>query len=116
MTDFYMKQNDTRPVLIAVLSETPAAGEATPINLTEAEKVFLVVREKGASDPTAPKIKAECTIVSAPAGEIKYDWSAEDTDTSGEFYFEFEILWGPGETESVPRQGYYLLDIEDDLG
>jgi hypothetical protein len=116
MTDFYMKQNDTQPTLVAALTETPSGGKAEAIDLTAAEKVYLIVREKGASDPTEPKFKKECSITSAEGGEVAYEWDAEDTDTSGEFNFEFEIVWAPGETETVPRQGYYLLDVEDDLG
>lgn len=116
MTDFYIKQNDTKPTLIAALTETPSGGEAKAIDLTTAAKVNLVVREKGATDPTAPKLKKECAVLDQKGGEIEYAWEAEDTNTSGEFYFEFEIEWEDGSIESIPRQGYYLLDVEDDLG
>ena len=116
MTDFYIKQNDRLPALVAVLTEPPSGGEAKAIDLTKAEKVQFVAREKAASDPTAAKIKSDCEITNAAAGEVAYNWGATDTDTSGEFNFEFEITWEPGKTESVPRKGYYLLDIEDDLG
>lgn len=115
MTDFYMKQHDVRPALVALLKETPAGGEAEAINLEAAEAVYLVVREKGAADTEEPKFKKECEITTAAEGKVTYVWEEEDTDTAGEFYFEFEIEWSANETETVPRKEYNVLDVEADL-
>lgn len=110
MSDFDIKQNDTTPSLVAIL--TPAGKPDT--KLEGAEEVFLIVRKKGSTGE--PKFKSLCVIVNDATGEVRYDWEATDTDTPGEYDFEFEIVWGPGKTESIPRVGYKSLDVEDDLG
>jgi hypothetical protein len=109
MADFVIKQNDTTPSLTAIL--TPA-GEPEEF-LVGAEEVFLIVREKGSL--AGPKFKSLCTIDDAATGAVSYDWEASDTDTAGEFQFEFEVVW-PSGVETIPREGYKTLLVEDDLG
>jgi hypothetical protein len=109
---FHIKQHDTRPIMRATLT----FPEDPEKNLTKATKVQLVMRRKGASDPTAPKVKSDAVIVDKPSSIVEYEWEAADTDTAEEFNAEFEIIWEDGGIETVPRSDYFTVHVHDDLG
>lgn len=111
-----MKQHDTRPNVKATISRVPEGGSSTPVSLTEASKVFFIMRLKGKTDVDGYKIRAECSLLNPAAGEVEYEWDAEDTNTVGEFQAEFEVEWSDGGIETFPSDGYLTVNIEDDLG
>ena len=108
MADFSLKQNDTWPPLNATL--TDANG---PIDLTAATGVKLILAPTGGG---ATIVNAACTIVSAVAGTVRYTWTTGDTTTIGTFKGEFEITWTGGKIGTVPNEGYFTVEILDDLG
>jgi hypothetical protein len=105
---FTIKQGDTRPKLVAVLSES-----GTPIDLTTATSVKLLMRVTGSVG--AAKVDAAATITSAAAGEVTYTWLAADTDTAGTYDAEWEITWSDGGIETVPNDGYFTVVVGDDI-
>jgi len=112
MSDFQIKQNDTRPGLSVTLLEG-----TNPIDLTNVEEVNIILREKSKTDVDGPDLKALCDIDADPtSGKVSYSWKASDTETSGEFSCEFELTYTDGGIETVPRSGFISIAIEDDLG
>lgn len=109
---FTIKQNDTRPKIRVQLAET---GEGA-LDLTTAEKVYFLMRAKADADPTSPKVKGECAFVNKSEGKVEYTWEEGDTDTIGEFKAEWEIHYEDGGIETVPNDGYVIVNVEDDLG
>lgn len=109
MADFTIKQNDTRPYLVAALQDNNAA-----INLTSATSVKFIMRQQGSIG--APKISSAATFLDRPTGQVQYAWVASNTDTVGDFNGEFEITWNDGGIETVPNDGYFTISIVDDLG
>lgn len=108
--DFEIKQNDTWP---SIGDPTPVVLEDQngPINLTGATVKFMARK----ADLTGTPITGNCTIVSAVAGTVRYDWSVGDTVEFGEYVFEFQITFGDGKIGTVPNVGYKSLKIHDDI-
>lgn len=104
---FYIKQNDTSPNLDATLKD--AAGSA--IDLAGATVRFHM-RAIGAS---AAKVDAAATITDSDAGQVRYVWSAGDTDTLGSFEAEFEVTYGDLSVESFPNNKFFSVEITDDI-
>jgi len=72
---FYIKQNDTKPVLRAKLLDS--AGNV--VNVTGAAVVFSMrVRPGG----TTKVDKQSCTINTAVLGDVQYAFSAANTNTT----------------------------------
>lgn len=111
MADYSLKQNDTYPVLTAILSDQLGA-----VDLTTADSVKLIM--KMASPPTT--VIGTCVIATPQTGgnvgKVTYDWQASDTATVGEYQAEFEVTWNVGDVETFPNDSYKTIEIVDDLG
>lgn len=104
MADFTIKQNDTWPPLVAILS-----NQDGPIDLTTAAQVKMYLRG------TTVTINGTCSITNAAAGEVTYTWAVGDLAVNGNYDGEFEITWASGKKETVPNDGYFSFTILDDL-
>jgi hypothetical protein len=71
-----------------------ATGAA--VDLTGATVKFKM-RPVGSS---TKKVDASATIVSAPLGQVRYDWTALDVDTAGDYLVWWEVTSG-GKTQDV---------------
>jgi hypothetical protein len=107
---FKIKQGDTRPNLPWQIFQSDGV---TPLSLAAATSVSIVVRPKAGGAMT---FKSACSILDAAQGSGIYDWSTGDTATSGDFHYEFEILWNNGDVQTVPVDGYFDLVVVDDIG
>lgn len=107
MADFSLKSGDTWPPVDATLSDANGA-----INLTTATSVKFVMAPTGGGGPT---VNSVCTITNAALGQVRYVWVSPNTDTSGTYKVEFEILWSDGKIGTVPNEGYLTVEILDDL-
>lgn len=109
MTDFYIKQNDTSPVLLATI--TDADG---PVNLTSASVTFYMARAVGSVKTVIASGAA--TITNATAGQVSYTWAGDDTAISGIHIAEFEVVFADASKETFPNDGYILIHITPDIG
>lgn len=105
MTMFTLKQNDTRPALLATLM----TAEGTAVNLTGASLRFLMKSD-------SLKVDAPATVLDAEAGTIQYVWVAADTDTAGTFRAEVEVTYADLSIETFPNDSYWTINITPDLG
>ena len=107
MADFFIKQNDTTPILQATLKD--ADGNA--VDLTGA-----TVRFHMADAAFNSKVDAAGTVHDAPNGVVRYEWQADDTDTAGEFIAEWEVTYADNEVESFPSEYYLEIKVGQELG
>src|SRR5688500_13812123 len=104
---FTIKQHDTHPPLDAVLT---MGAPPTPVDLTGATVKLLLKTATGTATVGA------CTIVSAAAGSVRYQWVAGDTASVETFSGEFEVTWGDGKITTFPNDGYFTVVVKPDLG
>ena len=103
----YVKQNDRRPAAPAILKRG-----GTIVDLTSATSVTFKMRRINSLDL---KVDNSAYVTDASAGAVEYRWAAIDTDTSGEYLAEWEVLWSDGTTETFPTVDYDIVLITSDL-
>ena len=107
---FYMKQNDTKPVLRVDLID--ANDQA--VTLTGATVKFSMRVEPAG----AVKVnKATASIVDAVKGTVEYPWVADgsDTNTSNDYQGEFEVTFAGGAVQTFPGRSYIAVHLIDDV-
>jgi len=102
----YIKRHDTLPGLGVTLK----TYDGTPINLTDAT-VLLTLKSASSN---AILFDKPCQIIDAEAGTLIYLWGSTDTNTSGEYFAEFEITNASGKL-TVPTIEIFTVVIIDDL-
>lgn len=104
---FFIKQNDTGPVITASLKDADYAA----IDLTGATVRFLM-RAVGS---TSAKVDQSATVTDEAGGLVKYEWQSGDTDTVGQFQAEFEVTYATNRVETFPNNSYVLVQVIDDI-
>ena len=105
---FYIKQNDTKPVLRAKLLDS--AGNV--VNITGATVVFSMrVRPGG----TTKVDKQACTINTAVLGDIQYAFSAANTNTADRYEGEFQVTYSDSSVQTFPNNTYIDITVTDDV-
>ena len=107
MPDFFIKQNDTSPVFQATLRGPAGSGE----NLAGAQSVTF----KMANSVQEVKVSQPVTIDDAANGIVSYEWQVGDTDTSGTFFAEFEVVKSDGKRETFPNTDPINVIIKKDV-
>lgn len=107
MAEFFIKQNDTSPVFQATLKNPSGVAE----NLTGAQSVVF----KMSNSVQEIKINQAVTIDSAINGLVSYAWQTGDTDTSGTFFAEFEVIKNDGKRETFPNSEPINVVIKKDV-
>lgn len=102
---FYIKQNDTSPSMLATLQD--ANGVA--VDVSGATVNFYMGNINGNI------VSSTATIVNAELGQVRYDWTASDTATSGIYQAEFEVIYVGGTKETFPNNDYISVVIKPDL-
>ena len=102
-----IKQGDTYPPLRAYLQMV--TGKA--IRLSGASVKLIALDEKGTS-----KINKAVTIVDEEKGYVEYKWVTADTSLPGEYKAEFEVTQQDGSIVTVPNDGYFTINISNELG
>jgi len=102
-----LTQNDTYPVLQAVLT---VAGVA--LDLTGATVTFRMETDAGATVVN----EAACTIVNpATSGTVQYAWQAADTVTAGSYLGEFHVTLSGGAKITIPTPAAFSILIRPKL-
>lgn len=106
MPDVTLKRNDTAPFFTATC--TDSAGDAVDISNS-------TVRFHMRDTSGAIKVDAAAEIVSGPAGTVKYEWTADDTDQAGFFQAEVEVTFADGTIRTFPTTKHALVLIVGDI-
>lgn len=99
----------------AVQADVDAAHAVLAAKLAAAgTRVSMILKLKGAIDTAAPKVNANAVIVDASARTVRYDWVAGDTNASGTYEGEWEVIGADGRPETFPADSYFDVVIYDD--
>jgi hypothetical protein len=99
-----MKQHDTRPAVRAQLANYAL--------LTGASVKFIMKL----SGNTQPKVNALAVFEDPALGNVRYDWTAADTDLAGTFDAEWQVTYSDGGVETFPGdETYNTVIISPDL-
>ncbi len=104
---FYIKQNDTAPIILVSLKD----GNDAVVSLTGASAIFKM-RPVGQS---TVKTNAAAIIHNADSGQVRYEWVAADTDTIGSYEAEFQVTFSDGKIETFPNSDFIRITITDDI-
>lgn len=108
MTVRRIKRNDTLPYLaIQVLDSN---GDAK--DLTGATAEFHMSKTIGG----ATKVNAPAEITDAELGHIEYHWQVGDTDTTGSYFGEFQVITMGGRKFTNPVKNNLIIEVITDLG
>ena len=103
---FYIKQNDSSPVIRAKLK---GAGGAS-LNLSTATVSFRMQRSAGDT-----VIQGAAQIFDAAEGTVEYEWLSGDTSVAGFYLAEFEVTYSDGKVETFPNLGNIQVNITPEL-
>ncbi len=105
---FFIKQNDTSPILQANLKD---ANE----NAVDVTGAAITFKMRPVSSSTAT-INSAAAIIDGEAGSVKYEWQSGDTATAGSYFAEFQVVFaGGGQTETFPNSEYIQITILHDI-
>jgi hypothetical protein len=102
-----IKQGDRRPAAPATIMR----GEEI-VDLTNATSVTFKMTERS---EMALKVDAAASVLIAVNGTVEYRWAVGDTDTPGQYFAEWEVLWSDGTTETFPTVGTDVVIVYGDL-
>ena len=109
LTDFYIKQNDTRSPISIICRD----GSGAAIDLTGATVKFIMATAAG----TAPNVDLAGTVASpATSGVVQYQWATGNTATAGTYSAEFQVTFADGTIETFPNTSYITVHIFPELG
>lgn len=104
-----IKRNDTKSRRWILRQN---AGK-TVIDLTLATEVrFLMKPHAGGPGPTVSAV----LVIEDVAGKVRWDPVIGNVAVAGLFDAEFQITWQDSRTETVPSDGYEVVQIRADLG
>lgn len=109
---FFIKRNDTLPVLELTVIDRDCLGGKQPFNLSGVTACTFSMTTDGGD----MKIMAKTAqITSYSGGTIAYNWDSEDTNEEGIFYGEFQLIFSGGGRMSIPQIGNIFIEIGKDV-
>jgi hypothetical protein len=105
--DFEIKAHDLLPVFRASL-----LADGSAINLTGAVGVKFIM---ATNDFATVVVNTTAVIENAGSGIVRYDWTAGDTDTPGDYLAEWEVTWPGPQKQTFPVDAYHTITIFRDL-
>lgn len=105
---FAIKRNDRREPI----ERTLKGSNGLAVDLTGATVKFLM-RLHGSA---VLKVNAAATVVSAVGGQVRYSWTAADTDTAGVYDAEFEVTFSDTTKQTFPNAEPIAVMVYEDLG
>jgi hypothetical protein len=110
MTEFYIKQNDTRPDLIVQLLD----GSGDAVALPNGTEVKFFMRKNGR---TAPKVNGVVSTIDDPGtGKVRHSWLSSHTDEVGNYLGEFQVVFPDDSIETFPNDGYIDIQVMAQAG
>jgi len=113
---FWMKQNDTAPILQVQLVEDDGV---TPVSITTAVQVVFNMRTVAG---VVLVNRGICTIVNAATGIVEYPWAVGDTAVNSgpvadglAHDGEFEVVYSTGRRRTFPSDSYIDIVVTDDI-
>ena len=104
--DVTLKRGDTRHAIRAVLKNT----QGTPVNLSGCSVSFYM------APPGRPAtVSRAVDIHDTAGGEVWVVFAPGETDVSGVYRAEFQVVYGDGRRETFPNNGYINIQILSDL-
>ncbi|WEL29843.1 hypothetical protein [Haloferax volcanii] len=110
-SELSLKKGDQRPALELILERGRIHTET--VDLTDAAEVRLYVQNESTGDLL---VDQAMTIANAAAGEVEYEFGANDIVQGGQNEFEVVVEWSDGEPESWPKRGYGVIHAAEPLG
>ncbi len=104
--DVTLKRGDTRHALKATLKD----GSGSPVDLTGCTVTFHM-----APLGRSATVSRAVDIHDALAGEVWVVFAPGETDISGVYRAEFQVVYGDGRRETFPNNGYINIQILSDL-
>jgi hypothetical protein len=105
---FYIKQNDTLPVIQEYLRN----ADGTAIDLTTISGSPKFHMRDGAG---TVKVNSNGTVISPTLGLVQYAWTGADTNTAGAYYREWEITFLSGKIVTTPNFMDYPVQISANI-
>ncbi len=115
---FTIKQDDTLPKIRVQCWDDEAKTQKTDLTLATGVNFHMMERDEADKAIPTLKVEAAAAIVGAPLdGVVEYAWidAADDTDTHGRFFGEFEVVWSPTSRTTYPNDGFVFITITRDL-
>lgn len=112
METFSIKRGDTAPALGAILKDGDTAVDLTGKTVEFVLRQLICVDGVLKDGPVV--ISGPAVVVDAPTGDVRYDWSAGDTDVEGQYRAEFKVFSG-GRHTTYPDVGYIPVIFQHDL-
>ena len=101
-----LKRGDTRHAIRAILKDS----SGSPVDLTDCTVSFHM-----APLGRPPTISRQVDIHDAEGGEVWVVFAPGETDVSGVYRAEFQVVYGDGRRETFPNNGYINIQIQSDL-
>ena len=106
MTTFDIKRNDLQPYLYVTMQ----SSTGTAIDLTGAT-IVATMKDIESGTLKINRQSAGVTATSASTGAVQYEWQSGDTDTTGNYHFEFEVTPASGGKFTLPTRKSLVVNI-----
>jgi len=111
----FIKRGDTNPDFEKRLRNE--VGE--PVDLSSADDVTFIVQDQDynniISDNTSGNVSYILDNEDNKTSRVKYSWQSGDTSTIGTYKGEFVVDFGTDGSRTFPSNGYYTINIVEDI-
>lgn len=108
---FILKQNDTNPAIEVDLEDS----EGIDVPLNNVQEVSFYMRDAFDNLVIDDNTSGEVSIVDKDKGIVEYSWKPEDTEDTGMYDAEFEVIYANGDKETFPNGGYISVEVVEEI-
>lgn len=103
------KQNDTGPPIDDTLQTDGSADDLSGAT------VAFTLWPVGTDTPTVDENTSNVTVEDAANGQVEYSFASNDLNSTGVFYYEWEVTFSSGEIRTYPNdeRGVPLKVVEE---